>query len=78
MCWHNGEIVDNLLLHCDVPYELWSFVFSMFGLQWVMLKSVVGLLFGWRNLFGKISFFLESRHSILVVVTVEREESLYI
>ena len=25
----------------------------MFGIQWVMTSSVVDLLFGWRNWFGK-------------------------
>ena len=38
----------------------WSmaFVFSMFGVHWVILKSVVDLLSGWRNWFGKHSTFV--------------------
>jgi hypothetical protein len=53
MCRCSGETVDHLLLHCNVAYELWSFMFHFFGIQWVMAGRVVNLLFGWRNWFGK-------------------------
>ena len=32
MCKRCGESVDNLLLHCPIAYELWSMVFSLFGI----------------------------------------------
>ena len=32
MCKRCGELVDNLLLHCPIAYELWSMVFSLFGI----------------------------------------------
>ena len=41
--------MDHLLLHCDVAYGLWSKVFKIFG----NILSVVALLLGWRNLFGR-------------------------
>ena len=53
MCHSDGETVDHLLLHCPATNELWSFVFCMFHIQWVMPWSVMDLLFGWRNWFGK-------------------------
>ena len=31
------------LLHCDVVYALWSEVFQMFGVQWVMPLTVIYL-----------------------------------
>ena len=31
MCRCNREIVDHLLLHCDLAHALWSYVFSLFG-----------------------------------------------
>ena len=37
--------VDHLLFHCDIAYEIWTLTFSVFGVQWVMPKSVVELLF---------------------------------
>ena len=29
----NGESVDYLLLHCPIVYELWSMVFTLFGIH---------------------------------------------
>lgn len=48
-----------------------------------MLKSVVGVLFGWRNWFVKFSSsFLDFGSSVLVVDSlereIERERKLYI
>ena len=53
MCQSNGELVDLLLLHCDVAYALWGFALQIFGIQWVMLSNVDTLLFSWKNWFGK-------------------------
>ena len=41
--------MDHLLLHCKFAYALWSEVLIMFGVQWVMLDTIVSLLFAWRN-----------------------------
>jgi hypothetical protein len=46
MCKSSGESVDHLLLHCDTTYELWSYIFSMFGFHWIIPKSMVELLSG--------------------------------
>lgn len=55
MCWCSGETMDHLLLQFDVAYVLWSVVFKVFGIHWVFSKTIVGLLFGWKNWFGKHS-----------------------
>ena len=52
MCKYNGESVDNLFLHCPVVMDLWSMVFGKFGVSWVMLQSIVGLLACWQGRFG--------------------------
>ena len=44
--------MDHLLLHCKFAHALWSEVFFMFGLQWVMPRTVVSLLFVWENYLG--------------------------
>ena len=49
MCKRAGESVDHLLLHCDYARELWSFIFCMVGLQWVMPGKVSELLACWRR-----------------------------
>lgn len=59
MCWHSGEDVDHLLIHCEGAYWLWSYAFRSFGLSWVLPKRVVDVLaggvIGWgsvRRVFG--------------------------
>ena len=34
MCHCSGETVDHLLIHYSMAFELWSFTFRMFGVQW--------------------------------------------
>ncbi|GFY81333.1 hypothetical protein Acr_01g0011420 [Actinidia rufa] len=48
MCKRNAETTDHLLIHCVSACELWSLVFSIFGVQWVMPRSVREL-FAWLN-----------------------------
>ena len=37
LCQRNGESVDHLFLHCSMATDMWSMVFGLFGVQWVML-----------------------------------------
>ena len=53
MCKHSGEFVNHLLLHCEVAQALWSVVFSLFDVTWVMPGGVVELLACWHR--GNIS-----------------------
>jgi hypothetical protein len=53
MCKRDGETVDHLLIHCAAVHVLWNYVFQAFHMQWVLPRSVVDLLFGWRNWFGR-------------------------
>jgi len=46
MCKKNGESIDHLLLHCDVARGVWSYFYSLFRVEWVMLRSVLDLLSG--------------------------------
>ena len=45
--------MDHLLLHCKFSYALWSAIFEVFGIHWVLPKTVSSLLFACRNWFGK-------------------------
>ena len=47
MCKRDGESVAHLLLHCPIASDLWGLVFSMFGVDWVMPRDVMELLFCW-------------------------------
>ena len=44
MCKRCGESVDHLLLHYPIAYEMWSMIFCLFGICWVMPRRVVDLL----------------------------------
>ena len=44
MCKGNGESIEHFFLHCPVAMDLWYMVLGLFGVSWVMPKSVVGLL----------------------------------
>uniref|UniRef100_A0A2N9IUG7 RRM domain-containing protein n=1 Tax=Fagus sylvatica TaxID=28930 RepID=A0A2N9IUG7_FAGSY len=54
----SGETVDHLLLHCPFAWEVWSVVFDLFGVFWVMPHSIVELLDCWQGNFGKHRNFL--------------------
>ena len=43
MCKRCGESVDHLLLHYPFAFEMWSMVFCLFGICWVMPQRVVDL-----------------------------------
>ena len=45
LCKESGESSDHLLLHCKVARELWDLVFVLFGVQWVMPRTVLDLFF---------------------------------
>jgi hypothetical protein len=48
LCKLNGESVDHLLLHCPLARELWSMVFGLFGVDWVMPCKVFQLWAAWQ------------------------------
>ena len=55
LCRCNEETVDHLLLHCKFARALWSEIFLVFVVQWVMLNTIVSLLFARRNWLGTFS-----------------------
>lgn len=46
------ESVDHLLLQCPIASEPRSMVFTLFGIHWVMPKTMVELLVCWQRKFG--------------------------
>jgi hypothetical protein len=36
VCKTAGESIDHLFLHCMIAIELWSRIFQLFGVVWVM------------------------------------------
>jgi hypothetical protein len=74
MCKNGGETVDHLLLHYSFAREIWSMVFGLFGVYWVMLSSTLELLECWQGSFGKHRnvFNWESCTSLFDVECLER------
>jgi hypothetical protein len=48
MCKKSGKSIDHLLC-CEMARELWSSLFHLFGVTWVMLRKVRELLVSWRG-----------------------------
>ena len=48
--------MDHLMINCEKVYQLCCFVFRSFRVSWVLPRTVIELLFGWRNWLGKYSF----------------------
>jgi hypothetical protein len=44
MCKKSGESINHLLLHCEVARTLWSVLFTLFDVLWVMNGRVLDLL----------------------------------
>ena len=49
LCCCDGETMDLLFLHCKFSHALWSAIFEVFGIHWVMPMTISSLLFTWRN-----------------------------
>jgi hypothetical protein len=49
MCKASGESIDHLFMHCMVATELWSMILQLFGVVWVMPRSVKDMLGNWRG-----------------------------
>jgi hypothetical protein len=49
MCQAFGESIDHLFMHCMVATELWSMILQLFGVVWVMPRSVKDMLGSWRG-----------------------------
>ena len=56
MCYCNAESMDHLLLFCLIAHSLWMYMLQLFEIDWVMLGSIVDLLFCWYHWLGQHSF----------------------
>uniref|UniRef100_A0A2N9H161 Reverse transcriptase zinc-binding domain-containing protein n=1 Tax=Fagus sylvatica TaxID=28930 RepID=A0A2N9H161_FAGSY len=49
LCKSNGESVDHLFIHCPMATDMWWMVFGMFGVQWVMPRTIMDLFSCWSG-----------------------------
>jgi len=41
LCKKSGESIDHLLLHCEIVRDLCSYILILFGVEWVMPRTVL-------------------------------------
>ena len=49
---YSCQSVDHLLLHFSFACRMWFFVFSVIGIDWVMLENMIDDYACWRGLYG--------------------------
>ncbi|WMV11652.1 hypothetical protein MTR67_005037 [Solanum verrucosum] len=49
MCLCNSESINHVFLHCTVATGLWNMFFSLFGLTWVMPRSLREAFVCWSS-----------------------------
>ena len=72
--------MDHLLLHCPTDYELWSLVFYLFGLHWVMPLKEVELFEFWQGNFRRhryIVFWRLVPHCLMWCIWRERNAKCF-
>jgi hypothetical protein len=52
LCKKSGESIGHLLLHCEIARDLWSYILILFGVEWVMSRTVLELLNSWEAAIG--------------------------
>ena len=80
MCKKNRESVNHLFLHCSIASELWSMVWALFGLLWVMLQSVTDLFSSWQGSFSRhrsIDLWRAVPHCVLWCIWQERSSRCF-
>jgi hypothetical protein len=76
MCKRSEASIDYLLLHCEVVRNLWSVLFTLFHVTWVMPERVIDLLACWRGQMGTCSALVMWRIAPLCLMwTIWRERN---
>ena len=81
MCKRNGESVVHLFIQCPIAFDLWSMVFTLFGIHWVMPKTVVELLACWQGKFGRhqnYAIWIAVPHCLMWCIWWERNNQHFV
>jgi hypothetical protein len=78
MCKKNVEAVDHFLCHCGTTYALWSSIFGLYGLMWIMPRCGESLrLLEWVVWLFLKGSSVEDDLILLNVVYFERNSTLF-
>ena len=75
MCRRDAETINHLLIHCDLAFGLWSFVFRIFGIFWVLPGGVLDLFFDWYNGLGNLHLKVWNMVPPCILWTLWRERN---
>ena len=75
MCHCCDKTLDHLLLYCGKAYQLWCFVFRIFGISWVPSFMVRDFLFSWWNWLGKHSSSIWNLVSLCLMWCIWKERN---
>lgn len=80
MCKSNGKLEHHLSLNCEVARDSWSLILCLFGVCWVVPRTVLEVFACWTGLFetNKKKRFgdLEVHSVVLNVMPLERNECM--
>lgn len=51
MCMQDEESCNHILLRCPVAFGLWSLIYSLVGISWVMMGSIREELWAWEDMY---------------------------
>jgi hypothetical protein len=72
MCKKNGESV-HLLIHCEVATRIY-YMFTLFGIEWVMPQKVLDLFACWNHVGGRDLAKAKDGSFVCHLVHMEGEE----
>lgn len=73
MCKNGGETTDRLLLYCAYATDIWSMVFCLFGIQWIMPEKTMNAY--WTRFWEtSLCWCMEGHSSLCYVHYLDREE----
>ena len=49
LCGEDEESIEHILIHCPMARELWSILFSMFDVDWVIPYLIRDFILGWHG-----------------------------
>ena len=75
MCCCNEESVDRLLISCLLAHSMWMYMIQLFGIDWVILGSVVDLLCCWHHQLGKYNFDIWNLVSGCLMWTIQTKRN---
>lgn len=77
LCKNCLETCNHLLLWCLYTYNLWTLVFGLLGISWVMAGSAMNEILAWEGIVGRKKQFRLRPLTIFWVIWKERNNRAF-